>query len=75
MVFSPNFVEKISRPNLGAKRKNSKKNHTKEHSTKPPTNKLKVYRFVGAMPPTATGTTITLDPTFGSFTLLEPVSH
>jgi len=48
MVFSPNFVEKILRPNLGVKRKKTqKKNHTKEHSSKPPTNKLKVYRFVG----------------------------
>jgi len=27
-----------------------------------------------ALPPTGTGT-IALDPTFGSFTLLEPISH
>jgi len=30
--------------------------------------------FVGGPTPTGTGTII-LDPTFGSFTLLEPVSH
>jgi hypothetical protein len=28
-----------------------------------------------ALPPTRTGTTIALDPTFGSFTLLKPVSQ
>jgi len=75
MVFSPNFVEKISRPNLGVKRKKLKKKPHKRAFFKATNKQIEKVPICQALPPTARGTTITLDPTFGSFTLLELVSH
>ncbi len=72
MVFSPNFEEKISKTQFGAKRKKTQKEPHKRAFFKA-TKKL-ICTDLSGLASTGTGT-ITLDPTFGSFTLLEPVSH